>query len=230
MRADLPASLGRGTNWLMGSRTAAPRPAYRSRTTRTRKPSPKFIGGRVFPSSRTAETPNYYNTPQPAPVIDRRRPGKAFVHLLRKADIELFTELIPGWTRLSQGLDAIVLSEGCTETYGWHIPGVIHVGAWSRELWEIVSEDFLDANADILERLEVPVASRGDDYVLKWTRLKARAFQLLDVFLHELGHHHDRMTTRTKFDIARGEPYADDFAHRYRALVWDDFLHHFELD
>ena len=184
----------------------------------------------MFGSSRWDETPNYYNTPQAAPVIDRRRPGKRFVHLLRKADIELFTELVPRWHRLSDGLDAIVLSQGSTETYGWHIPGVVHIGAWPRELWEVVSDDFLEANADILGRLEVPLRPHGGEYVLRWTRLKARAFQLLDVFLHELGHHHDRMTTRSQFDIARGEPYADAFAQHYRELVWDDYVRHFELD
>jgi hypothetical protein len=214
----------------MGRVPAPPLPSYRSRVVRRRKTAPKVISGRVFQSSRWDETPNYYNTPQPAPVIDRRRPGKRFVHLLRKSDLQLFTELVPGWHRLCQGLDAIVLSEGCTETYGWHIPGVVHVGAWPRDLWEVVSEDFLEANADILGRLEVSVESRGDDYMLQWTRLKARAFQLLDVFLHELGHHHDRMTTRTQFDIARGEPFADEFAQHYRALIWDDYVRHFDLD
>jgi hypothetical protein len=214
----------------MGRLPAPPPPSYRSRVVRKRRVAPKVIGGRVFGSSRWAETPNYYNTPQPAPVIDRRRPGKTFVHLLRKQDVGLFTELVPGWSRLCEGLDAIVLSEGSTETYGWHIPGVVHIGAWPRELWEVVSEDFLEANADILGRLEVPVERRGDDYVLQWSRLKARAFQLLDVFLHEVGHHHDRMTTRTQFDIARGEPYADAFAQHYRELVWEDFIRHFEVD
>ena len=235
MQADLPASRGRGTHWLMGRLVAPPPPSYRSRSTRKRKTSPKAVSARVLPnrrwaSSRWAETPNYYNTPQPAPVIDRRRPGKSFVHLLRKSDIGLFTELLPGWNRLSGGLDAIVLSEGCTETYGWHIPGVIHVGAWPRSLWEVVSEDFLEGNADILERLEVEVTPHGDDYVLEWTWPKAKAFQLLDVFLHELGHHHDRMTTRNQFDIARGEPFADAFAQHHRAIVWDDYVRHFELD
>jgi hypothetical protein len=214
----------------MGRLPAPLPPSYRSRVVRKRKPAPKVLSGRDVRSGRWRETPSYYNTPQPWPVIDRRRPGKRFVHLLRKADLILFTELVPGWTKLVEGLDAIVLSEGSTETYGWHIPGVVHIGAWPRELWEVVSEDFLEANEDILGRLDVPVTPHGDDYLLRWTRLKARAFQLLDVFLHEIGHHHDRMTTRTKFDIARGEPYADEFAQHYRELVWDDYVRHFDLD
>lgn len=226
----MPAPRGRGTHWFMGRLPAPPSPSYRSRVARRRRAAPKVVSGRDFRSSRWAQTPNYYNTPQPAPVIDRRRPGRSFVHLLRKADILLFTELLPGWNRLADGLDAIVLSEGCTETYGWHIPGVVHVGAWPRDLWEVVSEDFLEANEDILGRLEVAVEPCGDDYILQWTRLKARAFQLLDVLLHELGHHHDRMTTRTRFNIARGEPYADAFAQHYRELVWDDYVRHFEID
>ena len=201
-------------------------PALKSRVVRKRKTTPSVIDGKVVPSGRW---PSFEKTPQPAPVIDRRRPGKSFLHLLKKADVRLFLELVPGWHRISEGLDAIVLSPGCTETYGWHIPGVVHVGAWPRDLWEVVSEEFLDDNADILGRLEVPVAPCGDDYWLKWTWEKARAFQLLDVLLHELGHHHDRMTTPTQFDIARGERFADEFAQTYRDLIWDDFLHHFDL-
>jgi hypothetical protein len=50
--------------------------------------------------------------------------------------------------------------------------------------------------------------------MVKWTENTARAYQLLYMFLHELGHHHDRMTTRSRRATARGEPYAESYANR----------------
>lgn len=162
------------------------------------------------------ETPNYYNTPQDHLVIDRRRPGRGFVHLLRKRDITQFINLIPDWDELSQGLDAIVLSEGSRHHYGWHVPGVVHICAWPRTLWELTDPDFVDENEDFLQALGCRYKKCGNQVRIHWTRRQARAFQLLDVLLHELGHHHDRMNTQSQFDSARGEPYAEDFARERR--------------
>jgi hypothetical protein len=64
--------------------------------------------------------------------------------------------------------------------------------------------------------------------VLKHTESTARAFQLLDVLLHELGHHHDCMTNRSR-QVARGEPYAERYALRYAGLIWERYLNEFGL-
>ncbi len=45
----------------------------------------------------------------------------------------------------------------------------------------------------------------------------------MDVFLHELGHHHDRMTTRSRSQAARGERYAETYANRYAERIWDAY-------
>ena len=52
---------------------------------------------------------------------------------------------------------------------------------------------------------------RGGGYD-SWTEGQARAFQLLHVFLHELGHHHDLITTRRQLRGGRGEAYAERYA------------------
>jgi hypothetical protein len=188
------------------------------------------VDGRTHHPGRI-ETPNYYNTPQNQLVIDRRKPGRDYMHILRKRDIARFIDLIPDWPALSRGLDAIVLSAGSPEIYGWHIPGVIHLGAWPRGLWERVDTRFVWDNAELLFLLQVAVEPAGKNlWLLQWTRLQARAFLLLDVLLHELGHHHDRIHTRSQWNTARGEAYADEFARQTRRGMWREFQERFALD
>jgi hypothetical protein len=64
---------------------------------------------------------------------------------------------------------------------------------------------------------------------LPFTEATARAYPLLHVFLHELGHHHDRMTTRPPKHSARGERFADDYAMPYPDRVWQRYLDTFGL-
>jgi len=44
-------------------------------TTFSRKSAPRVKRGQVQKKNNWEETPNYYNTFQAVPVIDRRRPG-----------------------------------------------------------------------------------------------------------------------------------------------------------
>jgi len=37
---------------------------------------------------------------------------------------------------------------------------------------------------------------------------------------HELGHHYDRMTTRSHRNIGRGEPFAEAYANRVLDELW----------
>jgi len=51
----------------------------------------------------------------------------------------------------------------------------------------------------------------------------AKAFQLIHIFIHELGHHHDRMTTRSKRAVARGEEYAENYARRFEDVIIEEY-------
>ena len=83
---------------------------------------------------------------------------------------------------------------------------------------------------DLIQRLEVPVERvERRKYICKFDEQTARAFQLLDVLLHEIGHHHDRMTTRSKVDAARGEDYAEEYARKYQSIIWDRYIETFGL-
>jgi hypothetical protein len=80
-----------------------------------------------------------------------------------------------------------------------------------------------------MDRLDVPRVDRGSYVLCKWTEETARAYQLLDVLLHELGHHHDLMTTRSRWNAARGEPFAEAYARRYADVIWDAYMMTFGL-
>ena len=145
-----------------------------------------------------------------------------------------FLELLPDWDELSQGLNAIVLAEREPGADGWHDLGTVAVCAWDEDLWVEEDPDYYEEHRGIIERLGVESERKQDEYgpyvEARWTRPAARAFQLLHILLHELGHHHDRMTTRSRPDIPpRGEPYAEAYAHRYEVMIWKRYLERFGL-
>jgi hypothetical protein len=192
--------------------------------------APGVRDGRVRRKNNWRRTPNCYNTPQNAPAIDRDRPGRGYRHLLLKRDVERFLALLPDWAELSRGVNVVLLACGEPWLYGWYRPGIVALCAWPEALWQEMSPKFYADNRALLERLEVPDEELpGGDRLLKFTRGTARAFQLLDVLLHELGHHHDSQTNRSG-RASRGEPYAEEYARRYAGVIWDRYLAEFRLD
>jgi hypothetical protein len=195
-----------------------------------RKTAPGVRNGEVQRKSNWRQTPDYDITPQPRVFIDRRRPGPGYRHLLRKRDIERFVRLLPEWPELSWGLNAIVLAPGSPELFGYHRRGIVAVCGWKRELVECWPPNVADLpeNRFFLDLFRVPMEpADGDCTFCHFTETTARAFQLLAVLLHELGHHHDRMTTRSRRRPGRGEPYADRYAIRETERLWERYLAEF---
>ena len=154
---------------------------------------------------------------------------KGYRHLLKRRDLEAFIALIPDWDELSVGMSWIVLARD-TNYMGYHERGLVAVCAWPAPLWhEDMCKDWYWEHADVLDRLGVDVWKDGPRWVAAWTEDQARAFQLLHVFLHEIGHHCDCVTTRTRRRAARGEGYAEAFAVELEERVWDDFVRTFPL-
>ena len=177
-----------------------------------RRARPRVRHGRVQPQNRIRETPSYWNTRLPDIVIDVLRPGRGHRHVVRKRDVEAFIELIPDWAELSRGLSAVILDEG-GDCDGYYAAGrVIAICAFERDLVVDRDAEYVRAHAGIFERLGVETEPHAEGALVHFTRGTARAFLLLHVFLHELGHHVDRMTTRSRHDCARGEPFAEAFA------------------
>lgn len=196
-----------------------------------RKTAPKVRDGKVQRKNRWSRTPDCYNTPQSRPLVHRRKPGAGYRHLLRERDIERFIGLLPDWPELSRGLSAIVLAPGDPDTCGRHRPGVVEICAWERDLnLAGLCPLWLKAHGgDLLKQLAEPGRPGDHDRVVRrlaeWT---IRAFQLTHILLHELGHHHDRMTTRRQLDSCRGETYAEQYSLRYSRRIWNAFLNEFD--
>lgn len=194
-----------------------------------RKTTPKVVGGKPVRKNRWGLTPNYRNTEQLVPAIDRQRPGQGYRHVLLKRDIERFIKILPDWKQLSVGLNAIVLVPGNDRYDGYHAPGKVAVSAWDRELWIECYSWYYEAHQKIFEQIGVPCEATAEgDYVCQFTESTVRAYQLLHILLHELGHHHDRMTTKSK-RCSRGETFAERYAISYANRIWERYLNEFGL-
>ena len=186
-----------------------------------RKSAPKVKNGTVQKKNDWSLSESYYYAPLPRTVIiDRKRPGVGFKHILNKSDIYTFLELLPDWKTLAVALNAIVLCPGYEQYDGYHTPGVVHVCAWEEELWREHTKEHHEAHKDILERFGVESEETSDGVLCKFDEPSIRAYQLLHILLHELGHHHDRMTTRKQKRSGRGEAYAEEYARIHEAAIW----------
>lgn len=150
-------------------------------------------------------------------VLDRASPGRGFRHVVSKRDLQAFTEILPDWHKLSQRLERIVLdrrSSSCDGEYAFYHreeTGAIFLAAWREDLWVELSLGYFAAHRTIFERIGVSFDLAKDAVICRFTEAQARAFMLLHVFMHELGHHHDRMNQKHR-DSTRGEDYAERFA------------------
>lgn len=194
-----------------------------------RKTSPKVIGGKPQRKNYWGETSDYYNTAPINLIVDRKRPGTGYRHLLKRKDIFDFIELLPNWRELSKGLNAIVLEKGSYWSYGYYVPGVVHVCAWDIDLWLTLSVEGYEQEKEFLHKAGVPFEKQEDEYICKFTESTARAHQLLVTLLHELGHHHDRLTTKRQNLANRGENYAEEYAKVYGNQIWERYMEVFGL-
>jgi hypothetical protein len=162
----------------------------------------------------------------PVPVV-RQRPGAGFRHLLHASHVHAFLAILPDWHALSHDLERIVLAPGSDLRDGWHRSGTVAVCAWPRALWRDECDGFFRQHRDLYERLGVPFEQTEEGWLTHFTEATARAFQLLHVLLHELGHHHDRMTTRRRVRTGRGERYAERYALDYADRIWARYVETF---
>ncbi|MDB5340991.1 MAG: hypothetical protein JWN70_6610 [Planctomycetaceae bacterium] len=196
-----------------------------------RKTAPKVRDGKVQSKNCRAVTPHYLNSVQPVLVFDRQKPGAGYRHLVHQAELRQFVTALPEWDVLQCGLDAVVQAEGDADCLGWHRTGVVAVTAWNRG-FSLTGCDrsFIADHEGLLQKLRVPCSGSGMTWVLEFNQATARAFQLVHVLVHELGHHHDRMTTRARRRPCRGEGFAEAYALRHEAEVLDLYWQMFPGD
>lgn len=159
--------------------------------------------------------------------LDLRRepPGHGNRHIVSKRDIQTFVELIPDWPRLSDRLSGITLiapssrADGMYQFYRREETGVIFLCAWPEDLWIWSTPEHRDAHQVIFNALGVSSEQHEELYLCHFSEAQARAFMLLHVFMHELGHHYDRIT-QEHWGVTKGEDYAEKFANdRFAQLL-----------
>ncbi|MGB0579571.1 MAG: hypothetical protein ACPGVU_07715 [Limisphaerales bacterium] len=177
-----------------------------------RRTAPKVKDGKVQWKNR--HRPTVHN----GFVLDRESPRRGYRHVFSKQDLRDFIEIIPNWSRYSERLERIVLArnddenDGLYDFYHREKTGAIFLHAWREDLWVEFNPDYFDDHQSIMETLGVAF-DRGSDVVnCRLTEAQARAFMLLHVFMHELGHHYDRISQKNG-GTCRGEDYAERFAN-----------------
>lgn len=150
-------------------------------------------------------------------VLDRESPGRGFRHVLSQRDVQAFIEIVPEWAKFSKYLERIVLavhrddSDGFYEFYRREETGAIFLNAWRDDLWIDLDTTYFDAHRGIFECFGLSHDRMDDHVACRFTEPQARAFMLLHVFMHELGHHHDRIHQK-HWGSSKGEDYAEKFA------------------
>jgi hypothetical protein len=191
-----------------------------------RRTAIKVKNGRVQPKDR------HRPTAHEGYVLDRESPGRGFRHVVTKRDVQTFIELIPAWDRYSRRLERIVLArydDGCDglhKFYHREETGAIFLHAWREDLWTHLSLPYFDDHRDIFQRLGVSHDRLKSSVACRFTEAQARAYVLLHVFLHELGHHYD-IIQQKHLGSSKGEDYAEQFALRHFDQLLPDYVREF---
>jgi hypothetical protein len=167
-------------------------------------------------------------------VIDRRQPGKGYRHVVSKRDLQSFFDIIPEWESLSHRLERVVLSAGSDDSDGYHDfyhreeTGAIFLHAWAEELWKELPLEYVETHQEIFQRLGVSFDPdpKREVAMCRFTEPQARAYVLLHVFMHELGHHWDH-THKKHRRTSRGEDFAEQFSNQYFDLLYPAYVRAF---
>lgn len=195
-----------------------------------RKTAPNVKDGKVQKQNNWELTPGYYLNEQPELVVERKRSGSGHRHLLTQADVRRFISIIPNWNEHSCGLNAVVLAPAFEDCFGYYDPGVISICAWSLNDSSSVCDWYYKRRIKSLQCLGVFCLPDGnDEWTLQFNEDTARAYQLLNTFLHELGHHNDWLNTRKPENANRGESHAEEFALRLGLQLWPIYQKAFRI-
>ena len=169
--------------------------------------------------NRTALTPAPSG---PGPWIERERAGRGYKHLITESDLLAFISLIPDWDRVSYGLTGVLLArrrQGWEGSYN-HDDRVISICAWEKNLWRTVDLPWYREHEELFGRLGVECAFLDGQMRCKFTMPQAKAYQLLHVFLHELGHHQHSMGRKRKGTSGGGEEFAEAWTLEMERELW----------
>lgn len=191
---------------------------------RSIKTSPKVRSGRQYRAESAVPQKGDFNAVRDEPKVFRKNPGPYHRHVLHVRHVREFVAILPQWAELSEGLNTILLARHVHGCDGFHRAGLVAICAQPRSLcWVVEDQGYVDEHATLLRRLNVSMQSTPEGTELRFAEGSLRAFQLLHVLLHELGHHHDRMTTRSRRRASRGESFAERYANEHAGMIWDRY-------
>lgn len=188
------------------------------------KSSPRVRSGKQYRAERGASRAKDFNTSREFPEIFRKNPGPHHRHVLHVKHVRSFLSILPQWNELAVGLNAILLAPHKTGCDGFHRPGLVAICAQPRSLRFAVPDWYVQAHRALFKHLNVCVEKTPEGVVITHTESSLRGFQLLHILLHELGHHHDRMTTRSRKRASRGEGFAESYANIHGELIRGRYL------
>jgi hypothetical protein len=163
-------------------------------------------------------------------VLARESPAKGCRHVVTKRDIRLLTGIIPDWHSLADGLESIILTssgydhDGRYQIFHREKTASIQIPAWEGDLWQVFTEEYFREHSGILELLGVATEPHQDGTECRFTLEQVKAFLLLHVFLHELGHHVDRMASKAQRESRRGEHFAEKYANELCSVIWPNYV------
>ena len=188
-----------------------------------RKTSPKVIGGLVQRKN------NHSKTARNGYVVDRKRAGKGYRHVLKKKDIHDFTDIIPNWEVICEGIESVILDtgdefiDGLYRHYSYEDTGVIWLSAWREDLWVEFNDVYFNQHKWHFDMLGVVYEKKEELWNCHFTEAQAKGFMLLHIFLHELGHHVDKLRSKKKNIISGGEEFAENYANQTLTEIWPDY-------
>ncbi|NDV81425.1 hypothetical protein [Bacteroides sp. 51] len=194
-----------------------------------RRTATRIKKGTAQKKNRHERTPNYWNTRQDIIQIDVENPGKGYKHFLKKRDVKQFLEILPNREEIDIEFDAIVLEHGDFYRDGRYRDGVICITAWRKEMTMEYGLGYFYAHKSLFDKLGVRYTLKEDYVICDFTENQIKAYQLLHILLHELGHHHDRINSKSKRRCGRGEKYAESYAFKYEEIIWNRYFEYFSF-
>ncbi len=164
-----------------------------------RKTTPGVKDGQVQKKNRHAFTSHQRC------VIDRKSPGKGYRHVLSKRDVRDFLSILPQWNEVSELIESIILIpgdgadfDGLYEHFDREQTGMILLPAWEKDLWIEINDDYFDQHRHIYDRINLAYEQVNDGWECRFTLAQAKAYMLLHILLHELGHHVYRLRHKNR--------------------------------
>jgi hypothetical protein len=98
---------------------------------------------------------------------------------------------------------------------------------FSRDARKDLYDELSDFDRKVNRSLETTPRAFG--HLAEFNPATVQAFLLINVLVHELGHHHDCMTSHRQRDCTRGERYAEEYARRHEAAIWSHYCRVFRF-